>query len=267
MSAPIWVELASLGVLSFCLWHEHRRGTLAETLPLLGILLAAAAWGEASCIRLYGFYQYHPDWHLKLDDVMPLMVAAIWPFVIRSDAQVAEAVLGKNHPWHPVLTAALVTWNATLMETVAVQAGLWSWNVPGIFQVPLIGLLGWGFFAGSSLYLYRRLELRWRLWTILLAPLLTHGLLLLTWWSALRWWPVGPIDPWSSVWGAWACSILLCLGVWRSGFRLEWAILLPRVPAALVFLGLLLVYGGHEMPLLVFAASFAPPYLLAMRPR
>lgn len=265
MSAPLLVELASMLVLGFCIRHEARQGTLAQSLPLLLVLACAAAWGEASCIRLYGFYQYHPDWHLKVDDVMPLMVATIWPFVILSDARVVAEVIPEADPRHPFLTGLVVTWNAALMETVAVQAGLWSWNEPGVFQVPLIGILGWGFFAGSSLWLYRRLPQKWTLWTVLLAPLLTHLLLLVTWWGGLRWVLRGPLDPWLCVGGAWGLSALVGISVWKSGLRLSRAVLLPRIPAALVFLGLLGACGRDNLPLLAFAASFVPPYLLALR--
>lgn len=258
------VELASLGVLALFLWVEARRGDLAAVAPLALTLVGAAWVAEDTCIRWYGFYAYRPEWHLFLDR-MPLMVAVIWPFVILSDRRVVEGVVGAGHPAIPVWTGLWVFWDACLMETVAVKAGLWAWTEPGLFGVPLIGVMGWGLFTGAALGLWQGLPQRWRWATVLLAPLLTHLLLLGTWWGALRWMLRGPFPDGAVVAAGWITSAALVAWLWWRRVRVDLAVMGPRIPAATVFLGLLLWKGAGDGMLMAFAASFVPPYLVATR--
>ena len=77
--------------------------------------VAAGAWiGEELCIRLYGAYQDVPGWTVFVDRV-PLAIVLIWPAVV-----------------------------------IATHAGLWSWNLPGAFGVPLIGPVGWACYAAAA---------------------------------------------------------------------------------------------------------------------
>jgi len=264
MNPVHFVELASLLVLGLFLFIERREGTLRQVLPLGLALIAAAIVGEDSCIRLYGFYDYKPDWNLVIDK-MPLMVALIWPFVIISDQRVVFGALGARHPARYLVTGALVTYDACLMEAVAVKAGLWQWYEPGFFGVPLIGVLGWGFFAVVSLWIWDHLPIGRRGWMVLLAPLATHALLLLGWWGGLRWILRGPFPPPAILAVAGLLSLGLCGVVWRYKIRLPPVVMVPRAFAAALFFGLLLMYGLDNLWLVAFVVSFSPPYLLAFQ--
>src|SRR5262249_12701740 len=125
-------------------------------------------------IRSYGFYQYSTlAWSMFVDRV-PLLVALIWPVVIDSAHQLAG---GRAR-----FTFVIVLADAALIEPIAARAGLWAWNEPGLFGVPFIGMLGWGLFAAAASTLLRRGRV-----ALLFAPLVTHILLLASWWGALRW--------------------------------------------------------------------------------
>lgn len=260
------VEIFSLGVLAVFVWQELRHGRWRESLPLGLALMLAAFWGEDSCIRLYQFYQYSPDWHFILDK-MPPMVALIWPFVILSDARVVQAVARAKgqaqHPMLPLGVGALVIYDASLMEVISVNVGLWSWNEPGVFGVPIIGILGWGYFAGAALWWWNRLPSRRRPWMVLLAPLVTHLLLLVTWWGGLRWILREPL-PGAAVVGVFALiSLLLSTLIWRLKVKVGAEIMGMRLLAASVFGFLLVANGWPEPILLLYVATFVPPYVLA----
>ncbi len=86
--------------------------------------------------------------------------------------------------WRPLIVGAVVAFDASLVEVVAVRAGLWSWAEPGHLGVPLIGMLGWGYFAiGADAALGRGR----RLAAVVAAPAAAHALIQLTWWGAFRW--------------------------------------------------------------------------------
>lgn len=263
------VEMLSLGVLAIFIFLEVRAGRHRESLPLGLTLMLAAWWGEDTCIRWYGFYQYSPDWHFIIDK-MPPMVALIWPFVILSDLRVVTAVAQQRgqdgSPYLPLWLGIWVTLDATLMEAVSVQAGLWSWNEPGLFDVPLIGVLGWGYFAGLALFFWRTLPGRWRFATVLLAPLGTHALLLLTWWGALKWMLRGPFEDAVVVGSLWLASVGLSLVLWRQGaerMRVDLSVMGIRILAASVFFALLVLFAWGEWWLWLLVGAFVPPYILA----
>ena len=201
---------AAILVVQFALtfkWAKHR-GHTALTL----FCVAAAAWiTENSVIHLYEFYQYAPRWSLFVDQ-MPLMVVLIWPGVFGSSRDLAGPP--KSMVSNALLVGAIVISDAALIEPISVTYGLWSWNEPGIFQVPIIGILGWGIFAAGAqawLHFARR---RWQdaLWPVLavliLAPLWTHAVLLILWWSSLRWLSA-PLPSWSVVAAAWLIALPL----------------------------------------------------------
>jgi hypothetical protein len=264
MHAVHLVELASLFVLAFFVVLEVRRGTLRQSASL-GLLLILAAWvGEDTCIRLYRFYEYNENWHLILDK-MPPMVALIWPFVILSDRRVVESILPSGSRHLPWLTGLLVVWDAALMEPVAVKAGLWQWFEPGFFNVPIIGVLGWGLFTVAALWLHDRLPPSRRALLIVLAPAITHLLLLASWWGALRWVLRGPIPSELMPLLNFTISLILCALVWRYRIRIDLQVMAPRVFAASIFFGLLFAYGRDDQWLVGYVISFAPPYLLATR--
>ena len=232
-------------------------------------LLAVASWiGEESCIHLYGFYFYSPAWSLHLDRV-PLLIPLIWPVVILSAHDLARFVLRGPRPLAvPLLGAAIVLADASLIEPIAVASGLWTWTHPGLFAVPLIGIVGWSFFAGAAMAVFDRADRAPRgaalceALVLVLAPAATHALLVATWWAAFRWAP-GFVAPWPVVALAWALSITLAAYAWRAGLRrrIPPAFMWLRVPAAGFFFVLLALHGRDAAPLVAYALAFAPPYL------
>lgn len=223
----------------------------------LAILLCASFLGEDTCIRAYGFYHYAPGWDFFIDRV-PLLIIAIWPVVIDSAWQLSKRLVRERARWVPLLAALIVLADASLIEPIAVRAGLWSWSEPGLFAVPPIGILGWSFFALAAIALVERAGLA----TLLLAPLFTHALLLVSWWGALRWMNVS-IAPWHGVLFAWALLAPLALFAWSRNLRarVPSGELLVRVPGAIFFFALLAIFARGDRALVAWALAFAPPYL------
>lgn len=244
----------------------HRGPDQKRVLVRLLLLSISSFVGEDSVIHAYGFYQYSPGWSLFLDRV-PLLIVVIWPIVIDSAWQLARHLLGAGHRAIPLAAGAFVLADASLIEPIAVQAGLWSWNEPGLFAVPPIGILGWAFFAFAAVTWLEhregaRLPALADLAVIPIAPAATHALLLATWWGALRW-VNGPVPAWPAVALAWVLLSLFALRAFRARMRRRvppielWV----RVPAALFFFVLLGLHGRDVAPLVAYAIAFAPPYL------
>ncbi len=244
----------------------------AEPKPFLSrfAIVAAACWiAEESCILLYKFYGYSPSWRLFLDRV-PLLIILIWPVIIHSAWDLASQLLRPGHKFVPLAAGALVCTDAALIEPVAVNAGLWFWNEPGIFHVPPIGILGWGYFAFFCTLMFQRTippnRSKGRALLLLLFPIFgTHLLLLGTWWGALRWVHT-IVNPTLAVGTVWVVSLTLVFMILRrgTGRRVEKKALLLRLPAALfVFLLLVLNAGGSAL-LVIYALAFVPPYLTLM---
>lgn len=238
----------------------------------LFLLSLAGTIAENTCIWFYGFYQYSPDWSLFLGE-LPLMVALIWPVVIHSAWTLAKRLVDARHvAW---VAALIVLADASLIEPIAVQSGLWSWNEPGLFFVPPIGIVGWAFFTLGCVFWFSWCERvagprdipKWlEAVVLLLAPVLTHLLLLVAWWGFFRWVNV-EIPPWPLVWVAWilflgGAFLARLYGVYRRVPRIE---LWVRVPGALFFFALLALYGRQEIALVAYSLSFAPPYLSLFR--
>jgi len=264
------VESSSVVIISFFLLvmikgglmaggHGHPR-KMKAVLQDVGIIAIASWIAEVSCIRLYKFYQYDAPWTFFVD-VMPLMVVLIWPFVLLSAREVLHRLR------LPQLSALfiMVLYDASLIEPIAVQAKLWSWNEPGLFDVPLIGILGWAYFAASVILCLDRLPSRFRWMSIFIAPLATHILLLTTWWGALRWILRGSIDPRLAV--GLATTVALILGVITlvRRRRADLYVMAPRMAAAVLFFVLLGLRGSNFLALVFYGLSFAVPYLIATR--
>jgi hypothetical protein len=236
-------------------------------------LLAVASWiGEESCIHLYHYYFYSPDWSLHLDQV-PLLIPLIWPVVILSAYDLAGFVSRvNNRPPRalviPLLGAAIVLADASLIEPIAVASGLWTWTAPGLFAVPLIGIVGWSFFAGAAMTVFDREDRRAaaralpEALVLVVAPAATHVLLLTTWWGLFRW-TQGLVAPWPVVAIAWTLSVALAALAWRAAVRrrIPAIFMWLRVPAAGFFFVLLALHGRSLAPLVAYALAFAPPYL------
>jgi len=227
------------------------------------LLITIAAWfAEESCILGYGFYQYSTDWWLFVGEV-PLAIALIWPGVIITGLD----LFGKEKT---VLFGVLLTLaDASFIEPIAVQAKLWSWNEPGIFGVPPIGILGWAYFAGACGFLFRYSDrkngsIRLDLPVLVIAPIATHILLLATWWGALRW--VNFQVPDSITLAAVSTlSVLVTLALvfhWRVQIRLP-ITFMTRIAAAIFFFTLLGLTAQERVDLIYYCLAFSLPWCAA----
>jgi hypothetical protein len=258
-----WVEpIAGLIVLAWLVQALRRAERPAGLLLAYGLVFTTAWASEQSCIELYGFYAYSPDWSVFLGHV-PLMVALIWPVVVISAWSIVRAVLGPVSPLAPLALGALVLTDAALIEPVCVHAGLWHWTHPGLFEVPPIGVLGWAFYAGLIGLTLERLERGPRRWlpaAVLCIPG-THLLLLAAWWGLFRW-VEGSIPPWPAVAVAWALSLTACGLLWRRPAGVPRRLMLDRSPAALFF-GTLLLVGKAPWVLVAWALASTPAWTVA----
>jgi len=234
------------------------------------LLLSASAWAaEESAILFYGFYHYSPQWSLFLHRV-PLVIVLIWPAVIHSGWDMASQILPDSRRLRPLLAGVIVCADAGLIEPLAVQAGLWDWELSGIFHVPPVAILGWGGYAFLCV-----LTLEWfgcgrtgtaAEWRLLaLPPLGVHAFLLSSWWGIFRWvnFPVSPVRAAAGAWGFFLCVTGLAL-VFKVGRRVERKGLLLRLPGAVFFFALLAVTGRGAPWLVLYAAAFVPPYLVLL---
>lgn len=256
----IGIELGCLGVIAFYLGVRTRVGDLGP-FARKAALLSAAAWiAEETCIRLYAFYAYAPGWHGMIGRV-PALVVVIWPLVILSADALARAL--RPHASvgaRSMLAGALVGMDAAFIEPASVRAGLWSWSVPGVFGVPLIGILGWALFAGSALYLLEKLPRRATPAILLLAPLATHAMLLVCWWGLFRWLP-RPLPNAGALVVALGASASLTWWVLHTGARVPRLEMASRLVAATFFFVLLALRAAELGLLLAYAVAFAPPHM------
>ncbi|MBI4701934.1 MAG: carotenoid biosynthesis protein [Deltaproteobacteria bacterium] len=248
------------------------------------LVLAVASWlAEDTVIRAYGFYQYSPRWSLFVDRV-PLTIALVWPVVIHSAWDLARGLVPGRAARAAAVGGALVLADAALIEPVSVAAGLWSWNEPGIFRVPPIGIVGWAYFALAAMAVLGWAEHRERranpftafacqqrrlaesaaiaALLLLLPPAASHLLLVASWWAGFKW-VSDTVPPWPVVAALWALSLALSAAALRSpaGRRLARVDLMARVPAAVFFFVLLALHGRSQPALVAYALAFAPPYL------
>lgn len=265
---PPWFQPACVVVIALTLSTFLRRPDRGLRLAAYGALALGGWLGEESCIRLYAFYGYAPTWRPFVLDV-PLLVALIWPLVILSARDVAAAVAPR---WpRPLGAAAVVLWDASLVEVVAVRAGLWSWAEPGYLGVPLIGILGWAYFAGAAAAALGRAEAAlaaerrgaaaaWLALGVVAAPLFTHAAILASWWGLFRRALRGDLGGAGTA-GAAAMGLALSALAFRRRGALPLSVAGPRMLAAALFLALLLTLG-HAPPLWAHAALVGAPYLL-----
>lgn len=279
------LQLACAAIVALYLIARLRRAPRpGAVLARLGLLAAASWLGEDSVIRAYHFYRYADGWWLFIDQV-PLAICVIWPIVIDSAGRVAVYICTNAPPhggsggppalprWRvPLVGAALVLADASLIEPVAVRAGLWSWSEPGMFAVPPIGILGWALFAFAAFVLLGphghepdahapSLKLT-DITAVLIAPAATHLMLLAAWWGALRW-VNHPLPAWPVAIIAWLVLAPLGAAAWRARLRhrIPLGDLLVRIPPALLFFVLLALHHEGAAPLVAYAFAFAPPWL------
>jgi hypothetical protein len=234
------------------------------------VLVATSAWiAEETCLRLYVFYSYSQSWHILLNN-LPLMVIVVWPALIHCAWDLASQLLGYGQRFVPLAAGAIVLTDAAFIETVSVRSGLWAWQEPGIFNVPLIGIFGWACFAFLCAFLYEEGRRRnYRLWFSLLVIVLpvvgTHLFLLVSWWGVFRWISI-PIEAKLAAATAWIMSICIVFVFirFRTGIRVKKKTLLLRLLAALIFFTLLVCNADGSVFFILFVVAFAPPYLTLM---
>ncbi|MFO0577533.1 MAG: carotenoid biosynthesis protein [Polyangia bacterium] len=265
MPLPLFQTLCLI-VIALTLVAMSRRRPLAQLLADYATLAVAAWLGEQTCITFYRFYRYADGWWLVLGDV-PVLVPLIWPLVVLSARQVAEAVWPDvRAPLHrALLIGAIVTVDASLIEVLAVRAHLWRWSEAGHLGVPIIGMLGWGYFAvGTALCFGLRPGLR-TLATWVLAPLCAHALILASWWGLFRRALRGPLGD-ASMQSVLALSALALVLVLRARGRdgvMPRSVALPRLVAASLFLSLLCTTARTDLRLWLHTLAVALPYLAA----
>ncbi len=186
MSFPVF-QAACAVIIVLTLAAMARRVPWGTLLRDYFALALAGYLGEQSCIVLYHYYRYSTAWSLRVGDV-PLLVPLIWPLVVMSARSVAVALWPgiRDEVQRAVVVAAIVAFDASLVEVVAVRAGLWSWAEPGHLGVPVIGILGWGYFAGAADYVLGQTHRLRHLLLLAFAPLVTHLLLVGSWWALFR---------------------------------------------------------------------------------
>jgi hypothetical protein len=234
----------------------------------MAVMSAAALLAEDTVIRAYGFYFYTDVWSVFIDRV-PLLVALIWPVVIDSAWQMGRSIAARPLSIG-LVTAAIVFVDAWLIEPVSVQAGLWRWTHPGLFDVPPIGVFGWSCFVFSAVTINESLRARGAssvkaAVAMLLAPAPTHLLLVMAWWLGFRWLD-GPIPTTLGVVVAVVVLMGLSIAVVRAKVpeRVRVRDLWMRVPGSLFFFVLLGKSAGQAPALLAYAPFFALPYIVVM---
>jgi hypothetical protein len=265
------LELGALAIVVLFVFVRARFGREPRSFLIRISLLVVASWiAEDTVIRAYGFYFYNPDWSVFIDKV-PLAILLIWPIVIHSAWELAAALLGEGHRLVPLVGAAFVWADASLIEPIAVGSGLWQWTEPGLFEVPPIGILGWAFHAGLCMWVFewQRANARsftWSAVALALTPIGTHLLLLASWWLLFRW-INHTVPPWPVVACVWIISLSLTAQSIRSAARRKVPALdiHSRAPAAAFFF-VLLALDSRQVPALIgYALAFAPPYLSLAR--
>lgn len=265
----VWFEVACVVLIALTLRAMARLRPRAELLRDY-LTLALGAWlGEQSCISLYEFYRYAPTWHGRLGDV-PILVPLIWPLVVLSACDVARALWPRLGAAPLSLRAAvIVALDASLVEVVAVRAGLWAWAEPGHLGVPLIGILGWAYFAVGAAWVLLRLPPAQRWLLVPLGPLGAHALIQLSWWGLFRSHLRGDLGR-GGLLGV-LCAGVLALGVavlvrWRGG-GIPLRTALPRALAASLFFLLLgwVTSAPGDKWLWLHAAAIGLPYCVATR--
>lgn len=200
-----WFELCCFPIIALTLvslaWvRRSSEQRLAHLFLEYGTLAVAGYLGEETCISFYHFYAYADGWHAKLDHV-PALIVLIWPLFILSGKDMGKLFFPRAPTW--LSTSLMVLFDASLVEVIAVRAGYWSWAEPGHLAVPLIGMLGWSFFAvGAAWGLGKASAVhRWKapLLTIACAFASTHVLIFGSWWCFFRFVARGELGLWGFV--------------------------------------------------------------------
>lgn len=234
---------------------------------IFGIMVASWIM-EESGIQIFNFYRYHDQWCFRLGNV-PLLVVVTWPILICSAHELVFQVSLSSKLSALLWSALIVLSDALFIEPIAVRAGLWSWNYPGIFGVPLVGFAGWFFFAFFCLlFISNRDKSDFGVSDLLymvLIVLATHILLILSWCFVFEH-LVFPFNAFIIIIIAWSLSVTISFGLLRkkTGLLIRGTALLLRLPAAVFFWVLLLFSLNDLLFLLVYISAFTPPYLVLL---
>lgn len=265
------LELFCLGIVALYVAMRRREPGFFVR---FGTLSLASFMGEDSVIRAYGHYGYSAEWSVRIDHV-PLVIVLVWPVVIDSARALAAHYAGPSTWRRAAFGALVVLADASLIEPIAVRAGLWRWTEPGLFGVPLVGIAGWAFFAFAALLVLDRKGL-----VLLVAPLATHAVLLLSWHLLFERLP-RELSETSAVAVAWLFALPVA-ALARRAPKIAPRELWVRAPAALFFFVLLGLTRRAPWPfvpadpfsyvppvdsivvLSLYAAAFAPAYLAAL---
>lgn len=256
-----YVELACVLLLGLGVVLRARAPNFRDWVRDAPIVFIAAWAGEDSAIRVHDFYRYNSSWHGFVDQT-PLLIPVIWVFVVLSARDIARGVAPKH------LVAAgyfLVLFDALFIEPICTWAGLWKWNEPGPFDVPVIGTLGWMFFGGSLLFCLEKLKGRARWLAVVIAPLMMHGLLVAAWWGALKWIDARGTDGGFTIYCWVACMAIVSQLIRRKRTgSVELSFILPRLGPAAFFFALLTAYRAPFI-LWCFAGAFVFPWVALTR--
>ncbi len=263
---PLWLfELACVPVLAMAIALSARRaGALAFAIDY-ALLAVAGFLGEESCIHLYEHYHYASGWHARIDAV-PLLVPLIWPLVILSAREVRTALFPKLDPLRAALVVfGLVALDASMVEVVAVRAGLWRWAEAGHLGVPILGILGWGFFAGAADLAMARWSGWRRIFVVPFALGIAHALIVISWWACFRWTLRGELGATSFIvlLGLSLLAASRALELRRDGLTIPFAVAVPRVVAASLFFALLVSTAPLDFALWMHVLAIGVPYALA----
>jgi hypothetical protein len=256
----VYVELVGIALLVVYFVSSLRSVTDRRLYVWRYAVIACAAWlAESIAIYGYGFYEYSSSWQLRLGN-MPLLVVLAWPAMIFSARDLAAMFVGSERRV-AIVTTLIVLLDAAFMEPICVEAGLWRWNYPGVLHVPIIGMLGWGVFAGAcAFWLSGNYGSRTGAGRFLLAIVgitaITHAVLLAAWWSVLRFVTVPISDP-LSIAGIWVVVIgaALCVLARRSSQAIPLSFRILRTPVALLISSLMLQSGANIMDVAAYATA------------
>jgi hypothetical protein len=263
---PIRVfEAACVVVVVVTLIAMARRTEPRALVTDYALLAIAGFLGEETCVAIYRFYAYAPPWDARLADV-PVLVPLIWPLVILSARDVASALFPRaNGLARAAIVGAIVAFDASLVEVVAVRAGLWSWAEPGHLGVPIIGILGWGYFAAGADAVLSRARGVARGLVIAIAPLTAHAVIQATWWGLFRWTVRGDLAGASSIGLVMLAAIIgaTVMRAKRADGGIPLAVATPRLAAAALFFVLLVSVAPRDGMLWLHVACVAAPYMIA----
>ncbi|GAB4211982.1 MAG: hypothetical protein OHK0013_34210 [Sandaracinaceae bacterium] len=265
MPIAIFEALCAIVVVATLVTMARAIPSAAQRLRLAGdyaLLAAAGLVGEQTSITLYRHYAYAEGWHARVGDV-PALVPLIWPLVILSARAVRQSLFPHARSWQrPLLTGLFVTADASLMEVLATRAGLWSWTEAGHLEVPLLGILAWGYFAGAADALLDRLDGLGRWLVVPGSVLVAHALICASWWYGLRWVLRGDLGLTSVavVAALGALTTVKGLSLRRAGRLLPRAVVLPRLAATALFVVLFVSSAADAWQCWMHLVSIAVPY-------